>query len=541
MVAHATAVSRPRRCTRRGRSGQCAGCAAPTRPAKAGIPCRDRAKASRPPASRSSPPVRRTRCCTSQRDGDAPPHDAAVEAMDTHRLRPCRSRRMRGSRGTRRAAAPNRRAGAAAARARRARRRRSRNGSRRHPGVLTARRPGHIVSEERRLDRSDESWARRGGDIEDGDVGRLRTERDPEATAVRAQREVSCRPGNTDPSDDPMSDEIDHRHGAPLRLAHVGNALRRVHRCVAGSPSPVTSPTTESVAASRMETGRTPCARRALAEAVALDAARARRHRNPLHDPAGARVDGDETRLEVGRHERNDASARNGGQEPLGHRPGDERRRSGEEEVAAPHARDYGGGAPRGPGTSTRPIRIWGHGPRGTDPSYSREGMATRWRDERALVRGAQGGSAAALDKLFRLHWRRAHRAAYLVVHDAAAAEDIAQEAFLAAIRNLDRSTAAARCSLAASHRRQPGDRPRPRPDGPTDLQPSLAAPATAPDARRRRSSRRSAAFHRIARSGRSPLPARVHAGRDRDDAEHPAGTSIPAAARARRDAGGGS
>jgi len=65
--------------------------------------------------------------------------------------------------------------------------------------------------------------------------------------------------------------------------------------------------------------------------------------------------------------------------------------------------------------------------------------MATRWRDERALVRGAQGGSEAALDELFRLHWRRAHQAAYLVVHDAAAAEDIAQEAFLAAIRNLDR------------------------------------------------------------------------------------------------------
>jgi RNA polymerase sigma-70 factor (ECF subfamily) len=65
--------------------------------------------------------------------------------------------------------------------------------------------------------------------------------------------------------------------------------------------------------------------------------------------------------------------------------------------------------------------------------------MAIRWRDERALVRGAQGGSPAALEELFRLHWARAHRAAYLVVHDAAAAEDIAQESFLAAIRNLDR------------------------------------------------------------------------------------------------------
>ena len=65
--------------------------------------------------------------------------------------------------------------------------------------------------------------------------------------------------------------------------------------------------------------------------------------------------------------------------------------------------------------------------------------MASRRRDERALVRSAQSGSSAAFEELFRLHWSRAHRAAYLVVHDAAAAEDIAQESFLAAVRNLDR------------------------------------------------------------------------------------------------------
>jgi RNA polymerase sigma-70 factor, ECF subfamily len=58
---------------------------------------------------------------------------------------------------------------------------------------------------------------------------------------------------------------------------------------------------------------------------------------------------------------------------------------------------------------------------------------------ERALVRAAQGGSAPAMEELFRLHWPRAHRAAWLVVHDAAAAEDIAQDAFLAAVRALER------------------------------------------------------------------------------------------------------
>jgi RNA polymerase sigma-70 factor (ECF subfamily) len=60
-------------------------------------------------------------------------------------------------------------------------------------------------------------------------------------------------------------------------------------------------------------------------------------------------------------------------------------------------------------------------------------------RDERVWVRGAQRGSASDLEALFHAHWPTAHRAAYLVVHDAALAEDVAQEAFLAAIRNLDR------------------------------------------------------------------------------------------------------
>ncbi|MEN3342575.1 MAG: hypothetical protein V7644_1979 [Actinomycetota bacterium] len=60
-------------------------------------------------------------------------------------------------------------------------------------------------------------------------------------------------------------------------------------------------------------------------------------------------------------------------------------------------------------------------------------------RRERALVREAQGGSAQAMEQLFRRHWPRAYRAALLVVGDGAAAEDIAQESFLAAVRALDR------------------------------------------------------------------------------------------------------
>jgi RNA polymerase sigma-70 factor, ECF subfamily len=65
--------------------------------------------------------------------------------------------------------------------------------------------------------------------------------------------------------------------------------------------------------------------------------------------------------------------------------------------------------------------------------------VAPAGRDERAWVRGARAGSASDLEALFRAFWPRAFRAAYLVVHDAQAAEDIAQEAFLAAVRSLDR------------------------------------------------------------------------------------------------------
>lgn len=60
-------------------------------------------------------------------------------------------------------------------------------------------------------------------------------------------------------------------------------------------------------------------------------------------------------------------------------------------------------------------------------------------KEERRLIEAAQQGSEESLEALFRLHWPRALKASFLIVHDAAAAEDIAQEAFLAAIRHLDR------------------------------------------------------------------------------------------------------
>jgi RNA polymerase sigma-70 factor, ECF subfamily len=59
--------------------------------------------------------------------------------------------------------------------------------------------------------------------------------------------------------------------------------------------------------------------------------------------------------------------------------------------------------------------------------------------DDAALVEAARAGSREAVESLFHRHWRRLYRAAYLICRDAAAAEDIAQESFLAALRALDR------------------------------------------------------------------------------------------------------
>jgi RNA polymerase sigma-70 factor, ECF subfamily len=66
------------------------------------------------------------------------------------------------------------------------------------------------------------------------------------------------------------------------------------------------------------------------------------------------------------------------------------------------------------------------------------------WRPPRrasdgALVRAAQRGSERAVEELFARHWPDAYRTALLIAHDRAAAEDIAQEAFLSALRALPR------------------------------------------------------------------------------------------------------
>lgn len=61
-----------------------------------------------------------------------------------------------------------------------------------------------------------------------------------------------------------------------------------------------------------------------------------------------------------------------------------------------------------------------------------------RWqmRSEAALLRGIKRNEPVA--EFVRRHWDKAHRTAFLLLHDAAAAEDIAQESMLAAVRGAD-------------------------------------------------------------------------------------------------------
>ena len=68
------------------------------------------------------------------------------------------------------------------------------------------------------------------------------------------------------------------------------------------------------------------------------------------------------------------------------------------------------------------------------------DGLVTEdGRTDAALVRAACEGSELAVAALFRRYWPDAYRAAFLVCHDRVAAEDIAQEAFVAAVRSLHR------------------------------------------------------------------------------------------------------
>ena len=108
------------------------------------------------------------------------------------------------------------------------------------------------------------------------------------------------------------------------------------------------------------------------------------------------------------------------------------------------------------------------------------------WRPVRAsdgaLVRAAQRGSEAAVEELFARHWPDAYRTALLVAHDRSAAEDIAQEAFLSALRALPRFDRRRPLRIVVNRAIDWARARRLRREVGVDALPEVAAPAEADD-----------------------------------------------------------
>src|ERR1700756_1913633 len=149
-------------------------------------------------------------------------------------------------------------------------------------------------------------------------------------------------------------------------------------------------------------------------------------------------------------------------------------------------------------------------------------GRARLARSERSLIRGALAGSEADVEVLFRRRWPRAYRAAFLIVHDHAAAEDSAQEAFVAAIRRLDRfDRRRPFAPWLGSDRCEPSDRLgqgacRPARERRSRPPAGVVSPPAGGPLLRGGAGGARGALARASRRGGDALRARVHAGGDR-------------------------
>lgn len=110
---------------------------------------------------------------------------------------------------------------------------------------------------------------------------------------------------------------------------------------------------------------------------------------------------------------------------------------------------------------------------------------------DRKLIAMARSGSREALEQLAARHWDDAYRTALMVSSDPSSAEDIAQEAFIAAVESLSRFDTRRSfapwlhrivTNKAIDHTRSRRRRPPPSPrgdaaasDSPPDLDPALA------------------------------------------------------------------
>ena len=134
--------------------------------------------------------------------------------------------------------------------------------------------------------------------------------------------------------------------------------------------------------------------------------------------------------------------------------------------------------------------------------------------DETEAIRRLQSGRPDGLETLVRLHQQKAVRAAYLIVRDAALAEDVAQEAFLRAysrIRQFDRRRPfgpwfyrivinLAQRAAARAARQTPFDGAAP--DGALTLEDLLADGAPGPEAQAEQAETRERLWQALGRLG---------------------------------------
>ena len=395
--------------------------------------------------------------------------------------------------------------------------------TRRHPGVLTVGRRHNVVREKRRCQRPNEPWAARTGASRTATVRAV----DPRAVQIVSPSGliVTWRAGpgtrsraTTVPAHDVDGDELVARG-----VGDVGEPPAR--RGVAGSAvRPHDAPHAERVGVDQRQAaeGRMGDDRD---RPGGLDAARARVGRDPGDESSRCRIDHYDVRLEVGGDEariRSAADARSASVNENGAAAAARRN------VPPVHAGDTPVAASEVHGPRRSPWHVspaWTSLP-GSVVVWAGDACATGRARPRARRAGRVGlGSRGALPP----HWPRAYRAAYLVVHDAAAAEDIAAGGVLS--RPCARSTAStaggrsARGSTGSSSTARSTGRARARfaSRGGARRAPAGARAGRARAATLVRRARRPRAG--APRGDRAALPARVHARRDRRRARAPRGT----------------
>ena len=211
--------------------------------------------------------------------------------------------------------------------------------------MSTVGREADVVREERRPEPPHEPRLGAVANVDDRDLFRLRTKCDPERPAHGVDRDVTRVLPDRDAAEHAARDDVEHDHLPTLRVAHVGVATVRM----AGRVSRLAEPAEDVRDGER----RAPHDRhhpdlRVSDDGTArdrLDAPGPRKRRNVSVHAAGFEIDGDQSRLEISRYERDVASSPDAG-EPA---RSEGESRSPDNERATVHAKRYEYTRLRGP------------------------------------------------------------------------------------------------------------------------------------------------------------------------------------------------